>query len=281
MGLSPTPGEGGGGGFPLPPLPPPVMGGGGGVSAPAVNSALGSVISYIGSVLGYSNSFASGLASSLAKAVKAIAGEILALWHQLQQTWLGQILKSVWHTVKTIWDAVQNEITHLIKLFRWYEQLVRYWEQRIFGPVLNIIQALRKTLVLFKVFHIKLAARLDNYLSGIEGRLANILLFYQRQLNQIIDWLNLIVDPFGLISEGMFIGSAVRSIGAVWASVMGYPKTGSTTALNKASATSTNFYTKASTVTYMKGLAAGGTNPDDQAIIESQRQGFAELGYKV
>ena len=31
----------------------------------------------------------------------------------------------------------------------------------------------------------------------------------------------------------------------------------------------------------MNGLAAGGTNPDDQAIIEAQKQGYAELGYTV
>jgi phage-related protein len=280
MGFSPIPGEGGG--IQLPTLPVPIVGSGGsgGVSAGAVNSALGSVITYIGSVLGFANSFAAGLVNALLAAVKAIGAQVAALFQYIAQTWLGDILRSMWGVIKTIWAAVQKELSYLIKLFRQYETLVRYWEQRILGPIINIIQALRKTLVIFRVFHLKFATQLDNYLSGIEGRLTNIFLWYQRELNSIINALNFIVDPFGLLSEALFIRSAVRSIGAVWAGVMGYPQSGSTAGLNSDSAASTAFYSAGATKTYMHGLAAGGTNPDDAAIIDAQRVGFAELGYR-
>jgi hypothetical protein len=281
MGLSPIPGEGGGGGFPIPPLPPIASGGSGGASASSVAGALGSLTSYIGSVLGYANSFGGALLQGLENALKQIVAQIVSIFQYLAQTWLGQILKSIWNTLKTIFQAIQKEVGYIVKLFQQYEKLVRYYEQKILGPVLNIIQALRKTLVIFKLFHLKFAVTLDNYLSGIEGRLTNIFLFYQRELNYIIDWMNLIVDPFGLISEGMFIGSAIRSIGAVWAGVMGYPSTSITASQQAAAQARAQFYTSKSQQDYMNGLAAGGTNPDDQAIIEAQKQGYAELGYTV
>lgn len=281
MGLSPTPGEGGGGGFPLPTLPPPVIGGGGGSSGGSVSGALGQVVGYVASVLGYADNYASSLLSGLEKALKQIFSSIVGLLHHLAETWLGQIVGSIWRTLKSVFLAVQKELAASMKVIQQYEKLVRYWEQRILGPIVNVIQALRKTLVLFRIFHLKFATQLDNYLAGIEGRLANIFLFYQRELNYIIDALNLIVDPFGLFSEAMFIGSAIRSIGAVWAAVMGYPQSGITPAQSTAAAARTKFYTAKSQQDYMKGLAAGGTNPDDAAIIAAQRQSFAELGYQV
>lgn len=280
MGFSPIPGEGGGGGG-LPTLPtPPIVGGGGcGASTSSVQTALGGVLLYTGAVLGYANSFASGLFNALKSALSTIVNQISAFLHYIAQTWLGQILKSMWATLKQIFQAVQKEITTIVKLLQYYEKLVKYWQQKILGPVINLIQALRKTLVIFRIFHLKFAVQLDNYLSGIEGRLTNIFLWYQKELNYIIDALDFIVDPFGLISEGLFIGSAIRSIGAVWAGVMGYPQSGSTTALNTASATASNFYTAKSQQAYMKGLAAGGTNPDDQAIVDAQRQAFTGMGF--
>jgi hypothetical protein len=281
MGFTPVPGEGGGGGFPLPPLPLPPSGGGGGSSGGSVAGVLCSIISYVGSALGWGQSYANALLSGLASALKQIFAQIVSVFQYLAQTWLGQIVKSIWNTLKTIFAAVAKELKAIMALFQQYEKLVRYWEQKILGPILNVIQALRKTLVIFKLFHIKQAAALDNYLSGIEGRLANIFLFYQRQLNSIINAIDLIVDPFGLISEGMFIGSAIRSIGAVWAGVMGYPQSGITSAQTAQAKARTQFYTAKSQQDYMKGLAAGGMNPDDQAIVEAQKQGYAQLGYTV
>lgn len=263
------------------PLPPIIGVGGGGGSSTCVDAGLGQVLGYVGSVLGYANSFASGLFNALKSAITAIVNQISAFLQHIAQTWLGQILKSMWTTVKQIFQAVQKEITSIVKLLQYYERLVKYWEQKILGPIINLIQALRKTLVIFRIFHLKFAVQLDNYLSGIEGRLTNIFLWYQKQLNYIIDALDFIVDPFGLISEGLFIGSAIRSIGAVWAAVMGYPQSGITPAQSTAAAARTQFYTAQSQQAYMKGLAAGGTNPDDAAIIAAQRQGYAELGYKV
>jgi hypothetical protein len=281
MGGFETPGGGGAPGLPTLPTPPIVGGGGCGASTSSVQTTLGSAVVYTGATLGYANSFASGLFNALKAALSAIVNQVAAFLHYIAQTWLGQILKSMWATLKQIFAALQKEITSIVKLLQQYEKLVRYYEQKILGPIINLLQALRKTLVIFRLFHLKFATQLDNYLSGIEGRLTNIFLWYQKELNYIIDALDFIVDPFGLISEALFVQSAARSIGAIWAGVMGYPQSGITTAQSTAAAARTQFYTSKSQQTYMKGLAAGGTNPDDAAIIAAQRQSFAELGYKV
>jgi hypothetical protein len=281
MGLLPIPGEGSSGTpIPLPPFPLPPSGGSGSPGG-SVTGALGSIISWVGSALGWTQGYANALLGGLENALKQIFAQIVSLFQYLAQTWLGQIIKSIWNKLAQIFAAVSKELKLILKEFQEYEKLVRYWENKILGPILNVIQALRKTLVIFKLFHLKFASQLDNYLSGIEGRLVNIFLFYQRELNYIIDAIDLIVDPFGLISEGLFIQSAVRSIGAVWAGVMGYPSSGITPAQTAAAQARTQFYTATSQKDYMKGLAAGGTNPDDQAIIDAQTQGYAELGYKV
>lgn len=279
MGLTPIPGEGGGGGFPLPPLPLPPSGGGGGSSSGSVAGALGSIISYVGSILGYGQSYANALLSGLASALKQIFAQIVSAFQYLAQTWLGQIVKSIWNTLKTIFAAVAKELKYIMQLFQQYEKLVRYWQQKILGPILNVIQALRKTLVLFKLFHIKQAAALDNYLSGIEGRLANIFLFYQRELNSIINAIDLIVDPFGLISEGMLIDSTVRSIGGILTGIFGGNVATLSASDNADAAKRTNMFTAASQKDYMKEIGAGGTDPDDDAIIEAQQAWYAGMGY--
>jgi hypothetical protein len=270
----------GGGGIQLPPLPPPVVtGGGSGTSASSVTSALGSIVRYIGSVLSYGQGYSNALLGGLESALKTIFSDVVSWFQAMAKSWLGQIIRSIYDKLKTIFQAVQKEIHKVLAIFQAYEKLVRYWEQRILGPVVNVVQALRKTLVIFKLFHLKFASQLDNYLSGIEGRLTNIFLFYQKELNKIIDYLDLIVDPFGLINEAMFIGSAVRSIGAVWAGVMGYPSTSISASQTAAVSTPTGFYSSHSQITYAKQLAAGGVPAEDQAINDSLREGYSQMGY--
>jgi len=257
------------------------VGGGGGASTGSVTSALQSVISYAAAWGHYGQAFMGGVFHAIGAALGQIVGQVVALFQYLAQTWLGQIIKGIWDKLKAIFAAVQGEIKRIMTLLQQYEKMVRYWQQKILGPILNIIQAMRKTLVIFRIFHVKQAVALDNYLSGIEGRLANTFLYYQRALNLLIDDLNFIIDPWGLVSEGLFIRSAVRSIGAVWAGVMGYPSAGITAAQTSAAQVRTQFYTAHSQAAYMHGLAAGGANPDDAAIIAAQKQGYAQLGYKV
>jgi hypothetical protein len=281
MGGFEGPSSGGGLGGPIITPPPVVLGGGGSASGPSVGAALGQVIAYVTGSRLWGQAYADALLGGLRSALKSIFQQTLAWLDWLRRNWLGQIVKGIYDKLKAIFTAVQTEIRRVMAIIQAYERLVRYWEQRILAPILNVIQALRRTLVIFRIFHLRFATRLDQYLAGVEGRLSRIFLFYQKELNKIIDALDLIVDPFGLFNEAMYLKSALRSLGDLWAAIMGFPSATLTAAQDAAAVTRAGFYDAKSQKQYAKELAAGGVPPEDQAIIENDRLGYAKMGYNV
>lgn len=269
-------------GIELPQLPPPVYpspssdGG-----STQINLSIGAAVQYAAAQSAWVQSWTKALFGGLTSALKNIFARVMALWQWVQRTWLGHIVNGIYQKLKRIFLAVQGELKRVMAIIQAYEKLVRYYEQRILMPILNVIQALRRTLVIFRIFHFRFATRLDQYLAGVEGRLARMFLFYQKELNKIIDALDLIVDPFGLFNEAMYVKSAIRSLGDLWSAIMAFPSATLSAAQDAAAVTRAGFYTSKAQHAYMKELAAGGPTPEDQAIVEAQKQSYAELGYKV
>jgi hypothetical protein len=206
------------GGLPTP-LPPILGGGGGGPSdcgTGQITAAIGGANSYTGAQALWLQQWARALFSAFVNSIKAIIGAIVSVFRYLQATWLGQIIKGIWAKLKVIWAAVQDEVKKILCVLEAYEALVRFYEQQLFAPLLALIQRLRKILVIFRVFHLHFATALDNYLLTVEGRIVTVELETQKKLNHLIDYLNLIVDPDGLLNQQMYIGAAAQSAAAIW-----------------------------------------------------------------
>jgi hypothetical protein len=279
--LFPVPPEGG---IPLPPITtPPVIVEPGGVGADpsSVTAAIGSVLAYIKNLSTWLQGYTNALFSQILAGLSAIFHQILAFFQYLAQTWLGHLLGAVWARVVAIYKAISAELGYIIRIIKQYEAMVSAWEEKIFRPILNLIQRLRSVLLVFRLFHFKFAAKLDAFLAAQESKLTFIWATTRRDVSRIIDYLNLIFDPFGYFQPAIYLASAVRSVaqllGIEWGAQVGIL----TAAQQSTAAARSQFYTASNQKTYMAGIASGAPDPDDTAIVQAQLQGYADLGYKT
>lgn len=140
---------------------------------------------------------------------------------------IGDVWKIFMHLGARIWNTVFKaalfhilDLVHRIqawakKLKAWLDKfhaLQRRYQILAFRRVINLIQRARKILLIFRVFHLKFATKLDNFLTGIEGRLIRRELDIARKTNEIIAWVNLIADPSTLFRQVPYLQSLGRSL---------------------------------------------------------------------
>src|SRR5713101_269122 len=81
---------------------------------------------------------------------------------------------SVWKILKSIVeDVFKGHVILALKHLR---------------DVINMIQRIRKILVVFRILHLKFATKLDNWLAGIEGKLTQREVENRRKINEIINY---------------------------------------------------------------------------------------------
>ncbi len=167
------------------------------------------------------------LVAALAAIIQAIIDFLVALVNALVQIlnflFEGEVgifgfsssgLESVFKGIKNIMDQVfkvwvVKALHHLLDLFRKLQAFVRklkQWLDRLrklqqvyqvqaLRRFINLIQRVRKILLVFRLFHLKFAMKLDRFLSHIESLIIQRQLQFARKTNEIIGWLNLILDP--------------------------------------------------------------------------------------
>jgi hypothetical protein len=112
-------------------------------------------------------------------------------------------------------QILEKYLGPVLRVLRRIRQLIDYWYFRIFGPILQLIQRLRQVLMVFRIFGIKLARRLDERLMFLESRIAGVYLVVRGTLNQIATTINLVLDPELLIRRGVLGSSLLKYVGAV------------------------------------------------------------------
>jgi hypothetical protein len=113
----------------------------------------------------------------------------------------------VWVTaaIKHLWDLYQKLTAWVRKLKVWLDRLRRIQQLHLLAALrryLNLIQRIRKILLVFKLLHIGIAKKLDKFLAGLEGRLTTSVFRHIQKTNEIIKWINLVADPRGLLHPG-------------------------------------------------------------------------------
>jgi hypothetical protein len=132
------------------------------------------------------------------------------LMDQVFKVWVLGALKHL----KDLYDKLQAWAR---KLKRWLDILRRLQQQQqqAFRRIINLIQRVRQVLVIFKLLGFKWAKKLDNWLVNIEGKLIRHELEIISKTNEIIGWLNLILDPVhGLTHLPVFL-AATKSLNGI------------------------------------------------------------------
>jgi hypothetical protein len=135
--------------------------------------------------------------------------------------------------IHVISDIVHGRFLHLFqdyldlnkKIHDWLDPVLRIlkrikqiFDTYILKPLLrtiNMIQNIRKFLVIFRLLGFKWAAKLDNQLAAFERRLVQNTLVIQSWINFAISALSLIMDPSLILRKNFLLASLLSFLGAV------------------------------------------------------------------
>lgn len=124
--------------------------------------------------------------------VKAGLTKIISTFLKVRQ-WLSNLLAPVLKIIK--------------QLRAWYDQ---YFNQFV-KPVLKIIRQMRQVLQIFRLLGFKWAARLDADLARIENKIVSAYVTLRAYLNVATSWIQLIVDPTGILRRNPLFAAIIRS----------------------------------------------------------------------
>lgn len=184
---------------------------------------------------GLFDSLLSGLVAAVNAIIAFLNALVAAIVNALNFLYAGQLgifsfavdtLTKIWNGLKNLMDQifkvwVLGALRHLLSLIQklqawarklkvWLDRLrqLQKQQQLAFRRIINLIQRVRQVLAIFKLFHFKWAKKLDNWLVNIEGKLIRHELELFQKTNEIIGWMNLILDPVhGLTHLPVFLAA--------------------------------------------------------------------------
>lgn len=126
------------------------------------------------------------------------------------KNFLGHLFKDlifghIWKLLQAIWKQLTDKHSWLNRMIGWLKQLQKMQRQsqlQAVKKVIDLIQRIRKVLVIFRLFHLKFAQKLDSFLAGIEGKLIGGVFNLARKTNEIALWTDVVLDPKGGLRSG-------------------------------------------------------------------------------
>ena len=199
---------------------------------------------WIGQIFG---AITAGINTSLAYLVELLAdiqAALVYLWGVLQAVadWLVSVVQKIGAWLKNLWNTgFKNLFSRLLKIYQqvhdWLEQRLRpiidflknmrAWLDAFYKthvlPMINLIQRIRRYLLILRLLHVKFATTLDNWLLKYEQAINKVFGVVRGSLNQVIDWLNLATNPVGLGRLVLVSVATRRAAGALTRAVTGLP----------------------------------------------------------
>jgi hypothetical protein len=121
-------------------------------------------------------------------------------------------LKRLWDALGKLAKLIHDALAKIQKIVAYIRRIHDYLFNRFIGPLLNAIQHLRQVLTIFRIFHVKFAAKLDATLANIEYKIASRFEYVWQQMNQLISWAQLITGLDGLFNPAVLWGSLTRDL---------------------------------------------------------------------
>ncbi len=139
------------------------------------------------------------------------------------KTFLGHLFKDlIFGHIKALLSAIWNQLTdkhswlrRMIATLQAIQKLQKQYQLQTLKRVIGIIQRVRTVLKVFRLFHLKFATKLDNWLGGIEGKLIHGTFDIAKKTNEILGWVNVFTDPTGFLSGKWTLSSIARDMSAI------------------------------------------------------------------
>ena len=166
----------------------------------------------------------------LAKAIFTEDSIQLTKWAQLlkflQFGWLlgtGGLLAKLFAAIQKLHDWLQKHIQPIIDFLKKWKAWFDHYYQTYVLPIINMIQRIRRFLLILRLLHIHVADALDKWLQKYEAALNNVFLTIHGTLNQLIGWASLASDPISLGRMVLVSVTGRRMAGAVTRVITGLP----------------------------------------------------------
>lgn len=191
-----------------------------------VNDALSGLWSTVVSAV---NIAFGGAISAIQNAVTGLGNALKAAWNILTRmaglmlNFLGHLFYTVIHGLvlaiqditswlKDLYDNVLKPMVHLLQQIR--QKLLDIY-QRFLRPMLVVIEDIRRVLNVLAAFHVPFAAKLDAKLADLERRITAPFFTLLSLVNQVANWMNLIVTARYLFQRPIFLASLKAYIGSI------------------------------------------------------------------
>lgn len=201
---------------------------------------------------------------------------------------VGSILSHIWNDyikrgilglisiLEKLRDRLARILSHVIN---WITAIRKWYDTHILPILLKqlqMIQRVRQFLALLRIFHVKWAQKLDNYLLDLQGKITGTIELVRGTLNTIISWISLITDPSMIIRRNTLGAWLLSHVGGL-KRMVGYGDGRPLTSDEQAAITkAANRYKSANVQDHVTALALTGLTPDDLAEREVARAALVE-----
>lgn len=166
-------------------------------------AAFESLIQILQAVFKYLWGLLSGIITAILNGLKAAIKGLRTLVNDLYNNVIKPLIQHIQEFFAWLRRITHPLIKYLVLMRSAYDQ----YFNKIIKPVIVMIQRIRQILVIFKVFHVKWAVKLDSTLASLQARIFKNFETLRQHANQIVTWVSIALDPFGFIKHDVFAAS--------------------------------------------------------------------------
>jgi len=273
---------GGAPGVPTPQLPAPIVDGGSpGVDAGSVSTAINTSVGYTTAVLGFLKGLYDATIGALLKQLHQIFQPLVDWLKHLKDTWLGHILSNIWARLKQIYDKLRAWAKKVHQTLEDIKKLQDYTTSSSCNPSCSSLTACAACCEFFACCISSGQRSSITIWLGSRRRAAKAFLETRRELNRILDYINLILDPTGLLRPNILLGTAAQSIAELIKLITDFQNPPLTQDQQKAHEVIVHQWDEKQTTSLIHEIATTGLPADWQADVTAEYEGFQDMGYDV
>jgi len=221
-----------------------------------------------------------GAMSAFPVGISQIWQTIEAAWHDL---WTGNF-KGLLSDLVALIHEIEADLKYILQpLINWI-RFEKAWLDMLYNnvikPLMNLIQRIRQTLVIFRLLHIGWATTLDQWLAQLEGRISQAFLQARQDINTLANWVNYIVDPTGLFNIPLMLLTQLQTVPQLYAALAAIPSVLLGAADQQAQSVSAASGQRTNILAEIQSRAAGAT-ADDLTAYNAVLAAFQADGYNV
>lgn len=247
-----------------------------------LNKHLGQVFDVVGKMFKTITAFARALTSVLGNVFTghfhiftSAAQWIAHAMATLVKKWIPSLISEVQH----LYTKLRNLVKPVVDTIHRIRQIQEAYFNTYIRPILNFIQHLRQALVILRLMHVKFATQLDQRLANIEDQIYTRFMNVLREFNVVSDYINYILDPFGLFDSNLYLQTALRSIGGLFNALQDAQKFIVGAADKAANTADSHHFDREVMIKRVQQRLVTGPTASDQDTIKNLRAEFNALGY--